>query len=59
LWDHTTDLPNWMDRDTMTAGATVTCAIKDTWNLSLSLLTDLANEDERNVEVHLGLGWQF
>jgi len=59
LWDHTRDLPEWMDADTMTVGATTSYMVKDAWTLSLSLLSDLANEDEKRVEVHLGLGWEF
>ncbi len=59
LYDHTSSLPDWLDRDTFMTGASVSYVVSDKWTLETSVMTDVANEDERKIEVHMGLGWQF
>lgn len=58
-YEHIPDLPDWMDENIGMAGVSATYFLSDKWTLNASVLTDVFNNDERNVEVHMGLGWQF
>lgn len=58
-YDHIPELPGWMDEDVGMAGLSATYFLGDTWTLDGTVLTDVFNSDERDIQFHVGLGWQF
>jgi len=59
LYNHISKMPDWIDANTMNASLGVNYILKDTWSIDLTLMTDLANEDEKTLQLHFGLGWSF
>jgi len=59
LYNHTSKMPDWIDANTMNASLGVNYILKDIWSIDLTVMTDLANEDEKTLQLHFGLGWSF
>ncbi len=59
LYSHTRHLPDRYDADVFRATVTAAYTVAEKWTVDLSVVSDLANEDEKTLGVHAGLSWVF
>jgi hypothetical protein len=59
LYSHTRHLPGRYDADVFRATVTAAYTVAEKWTVDLSVVSDLANEDEKTLGVHAGLSWVF
>lgn len=59
LWEHTPDLPQWMDTHAARLRVGATYSPSQNWVTHLSLETDLFDEDAKTIELGLLQSWMF